>query len=193
MAKLTAKQQRFCDEYLIDLNATQAAIRAGYSPKGMNKRVSRMMANEGIQAYIKERQKELEERTEITQDSVLHELALIAFAKASDYARVVEKDAMVEVDGNMVPVLDEDGNQVKYRTVEPILTDELTEDQKKAIAVIKKGRDGFEIKPYSKIQALELLGKHLGMFTEKVEVKNTTPNAFEGLTTEELKKLIDDV
>ena len=193
MAKLTAKQQRFCDEYLIDLNATQAAIRVGYSPKGMNKRVSRMMANEGIQAYIKERQKELEERTEITQDSVLHELALIAFAKASDYARVVEKDAMVEVDGNMVPVLDEDGNQVKYRTVEPILTDELTEDQKKAIAVIKKGRDGFEIKPYSKIQALELLGKHLGMFTEKVEVKNTTPNAFEGLTTEELKKLIDDV
>lgn len=193
MAKLTAKQQRFCDEYLIDLNATQAAIRAGYSPKGMNKRVGRMMANEGIQAYIKERQKELEERTEITQDSVLHELALIAFAKASDYARVVEKDAMVEVDGHMVPVLDEDGNQVKYRTVEPILTDELTEDQKKAIAVIKKGRDGFEIKPYSKIQALELLGKHLGMFTEKVEVKNTTPNAFEGLTTEELKKLIDDV
>ena len=193
MAKLTAKQQRFCDEYLIDLNATQAAIRAGYSPKGMNKRVSRMMANEGIQAYIKERQKELEERTEITQDSVLHELALIAFAKASDYARVVEKDAMVEVDGHMVPVLDEDGNQVKYRTVEPILTDELTEDQKKAIAVIKKGRDGFEIKPYSKIQALELLGKHLGMFTEKVEVKNTTPNVFEGLTTEELKKLIDDV
>lgn len=193
MAKLTAKQQRFCDEYLIDLNATQAAIRAGYSPKGMNKRVSRMMANEGIQAYIKERQKELEKRTEITQDSVLRELALIAFAKASDYARVVEKDAMVEVDGNMVPVLDEDGNQVKYRTVEPILTDDLTEDQKKAIAVIKKGRDGFEIKPYSKIQALELLGKHLGMFTEKVEVKNTTPNAFEGLTTEELKKLIDDV
>ena len=59
--------------------------------------------------------------------------------------------------------------------------------------MIKKGRDGFEIKPYSKIQALELLGKHLGMFTEKVEVKNTTPNAFEGLTTEELKKLIDDV
>lgn len=152
-----------------------------------------MLTNANVKTYIQERQKEREKRTEITQDSVLRELALIAFAKASDYARVVEKDAMVEVDGHMVPVLDEDGNQVKYRTVEPILTDELTEDQKKAIAVIKKGRDGFEIKPYSKIQALELLGKHLGMFTEKVEVKNTTPNAFEGLTTEELKKLIDDV
>lgn len=193
MAKLTAKQQRFCDEYLIDLNATQAAIRAGYSKKTANEQGARLLVNVSIQKKISELQKEREKRTEITQDSVLHELALIAFAKASDYARVVEKDAMVEVDENMVPVLDVDGNQVKYRTVEPILTDELTEDQKKAIAVIKKGRDGFEIKPYSKIQALELLGKHLGMFTEKVEVKNTTPNAFEGLTTEELKKLIDDV
>lgn len=193
MAKLTAKQQRFCDEYLIDLNATQAAIRAGYSEKRASEQAYQLLQKTTVQNYIAELQKEREKRTEITQDSVLHELALIAFAKASDYARVVEKDAMVEVDGNMVPVLDEDGNPVKYRTVEPILTDELTEDQKKAIAVIKKGRDGFEIKPYSKIQALELLGKHLGMFTEKVEVKNTTPNAFEGLTTEELKKLIDDV
>ena len=192
MAKLTAKQQRFCDEYLIDLNATQAAIRAGYSKKTANEQGARLLVNVSIQKKIFELQKEREKRTEITQDSVLRELALIAFAKASDYAKVVEKDAMVEVDGNMVPVLDEDGNQVKYRTVEPILTDELTEDQKKAIAVIKKGRDGFEIKPYSKIQALELLGKHLSMFTEKVEVKNTTPNAFEGLTTEELKKLIDN-
>ncbi len=192
MAKLTAKQQRFCDEYLIDLNATQAAIRAGYSKKTANEQGARLLVNVSIQKKISELQKEREKRTEITQDSVLHELALIAFAKASDYAKVVEKDAMVEVEGNMIPVLDEDGNPVKYRTVEPILTDELTEEQKKAIAVIKKGRDGFEIKPYSKIQALELLGRHLGMFTEKVEVKNTTPNAFEGLTTEELKKLIDD-
>lgn len=192
MAKLTAKQQRFCDEYLIDLNATQAAIRAGYSKKTAEQLAYQLLQKTSVQNHIAELQKKREERTEITQDSVLRELALIAFAKASDYAKVVEKDAMVEVEGNMIPVLDEDGNPVKCRTVEPILTDELTEDQKKAIAVIKKGRDGFEIKPYSKIQALELLGRHLGMFTEKVEVKNTTPNAFEGLTTEELKKLIDD-
>lgn len=195
MGAITEKQKRFADEWLIDLNGTRAYKAAYPSVKKdetAKAAASRLLTNVNVKAYIQERQKEREKRTEITQDSVLHELALIAYAKASDYARVVEKDAMVEVDGNMVPVLDEDGNQVKYRTVEPILTDELTEDQKKAIAVIKKGRDGFEIKPYSKIQALELLGKHLGMFTDKVEVKNTTPNAFEGLTTEELKKLIDD-
>lgn len=196
MGAITEKQKRFADEWLVDLNGTRAYKVAYPSVKKdetAKAAASRLLTNVNVKAYIQERQKEREKRTEITQDRVLHELALIAFAKASDYARVVEKDAMVEVDGNMVPVLDENGNQVKYRTVEPILTDELTEDQKKAIAVIKKGRDGFEIKPYSKIQALELLGKHLGMFTEKVEVKNTTPNAFEGLTTEELKKLIDDV
>lgn len=196
MGVITEKQKRFADEWLVDLNGTRAYKAAYPSVKKdetAKAAASRLLTNVNVKAYIQERQKEREKRTEITQDSVLRELALIAFAKASDYARVVEKDAMVEVDGNMVPVLDEDGNQVKYRTVEPILTDDLTEDQKKAIAVIKKGRDGFEIKPYSKIQALELLGKHLGMFTEKVEVKNTTPNAFEGLTTEELKKLIDDV
>jgi phage terminase small subunit len=196
LGAITEKQKRFADEWLVDLNGTRA-YKVAYPSvkKDETARVnaSRLLTNANVKTYIQERQKEREKRTEITQDSVLRELALIAFAKASDYAKVVEKDAMVEVDGNMVPVLDEDGNQVKYRTVEPILTDELTEDQKKAIAVIKKGRDGFEIKPYSKIQALELLGKHLGMFTEKVEVKNTTPNAFEGLTTEELKKLIDDV
>lgn len=196
MGAITEKQKRFADEWLVDLNGTRA-YKVAYPSvkKDETARVnaSRLLTNANVKTYIQERQKEREKRTEITQDSVLRELALIAFAKASDYAKVVEKDAMVEVDGNMVPVLDEDGNQVKYRTVEPILTDELTEDQKKAIAVIKKGRDGFEIKPYSKIQALELLGKHLGMFTDKVEVKNTTPNAFEGLTTEELKKLIDDV
>lgn len=196
MGAITEKQKRFADEWLVDLNGTRAYKAAYPSVKKdetAKAAASRLLTNVNVKVYIQERQKEREKRTEITQDRVLHELALIAFAKASDYARVVEKAAMVEVDGNMVPVLDEDGNQVKYRTVEPILTDELTEDQKKAIAVIKKGRDGFEIKPYSKIQALELLGKHLGMFTEKVEVKNTTPNAFEGLTTEELKKLIDDV
>lgn len=192
MAKLTAKQQRFCDEYLIDLNATQAAIRAGYSKKTANEQGARLLANVSIQKYIETRKKDRKKRIEITQDRVVEELSYIAFAKASDYAKVIEKDAMVEVEGNMIPVLDEDGNPVKYRTVEPILTDELTEEQKRAIATIKRGRDGFEIKPYDKVRALELLGKHLGMFTDKVEVSGDTSNPFAGLTTEELKKMIDD-
>ena len=64
--------------------------------------------------------------------------------------------------------------------------------QKKALAVIKKGRDGFEVKPYDKVRALELLGKHLGMFTEKVDLSGQVNNPFAGLSTEDLKKLIND-
>lgn len=192
MAKMTEKQQRFCDEYLIDLNATQAAIRAGYSKKTANEQGARLLAKVSVQKYIAERKADRVERTEITQDMVLKELAIIAFSNAADYASVIEKDAMVEVNGVTVPLEDADGNPIKYRTVEPVLTSELTEEQKKALSVIKKGKDGFEVKPYDKVRALELLGKHLGMWTEKVEVSGEMSNPFEGLTTDELKKLIDN-
>lgn len=171
MAKLTAKQQRFCDEYLIDLNATQAAIRAGYSEKTAMEQGYQLLQKTSVQEYIQERKADRVERTEITQDMVLRELAIIAFSNAADYASIVEKDAMVEVNGVTVPLEDGDGNPIKYRTVEPVLTSDLTEEQKKALAVIKKGRDGFEVKPYDKVRALELLGKHLGMWTERVEVE----------------------
>lgn len=168
---LTAKQQRFCDEYLIDLNATQAAIRAGYSEKTAYSAGQRMLKKVEVQTYINVRQIDRIERTEITQDKVLQELALIAFSNAADYASVVEKEAMVEVEGNMQPMYDSEGNAIKYRTVEPILTEKLNENQKRALAVIKKGRDGFEIRPHDKVRALELLGKHLGMWTDKVEIE----------------------
>lgn len=173
---LTNKQKRFCEEYLIDLNATQAAIRAGYSPKTAEQTASRLLRNVKVQEYIAKRQKELSRSTEITQERVIKELALIAFSNNADYAHVVEKKMKTEVGGALVDVLDEDGNPVTYRTVEPVLTEELTEEQKRALAVIKKGRDGLEVKSCDKVKALELLGKHLGIFTEKIEanVNDTT-------------------
>lgn len=192
MAKLNDRQKRFCDEYLVDLNATQAAIRAGYTAKYANTNAFKLLQNTAIKEYIQQRQTERSERTEITQDMVLRELAIIAFSNAADYASVVEKQATVEVEGTVVPLFDEEGNPQMYRTVEPVLTSDLTEDQKKALAVIKKGRDGFEVKPYDKVRALELLGKHLGMFTEKVDLTGQVSNPFAGLSTEDLKKLIDD-
>jgi phage terminase small subunit len=173
---LTDKQKRFCEEYLIDLNATQAAIRAGYSPKTAEQTASRLLRNVKVQEYIAKRQKELSRSTEITQERVIKELALIAFSNNADYAHVVEKKMQVEAGGALVDVLDKDGNPVMYRTVEPVLTEELTEEQKRALAVIKKGRDGLEVKSCDKVKALELLGKHLGIFTDKIEanVNDTT-------------------
>ena len=188
--KLTEKQKRFCDEYLIDLNATQAAIRAGYSPKGMNKRVTRMMANEGIMNYIQQHIKDREKRTEITQDKVLKELAAIAFSNGSNYAKVVEKKAYNE---KGEPIIDEEtGQQLTYKVVDMVLTDDLSDIDKKAIASIKRGKNGIEVSTCDKVRALELLGRHLGMFTNKVEVSGNVNNPFENLTTEELLKLASD-
>ena len=173
---LTAKQKRFCDEYLIDLNATQAAIRAGYSEKTAYRTGADNLRKPQIEEYIAKRQKELSRSTEITQERVIKELALIAFSNNADYAHVVEKKMKAEVGGALVAVLDDDGKPVMYRTVEPVLTEELTEEQKRALAVIKKGREGLEVKSCDKVKALELLGKHLGIFTDKIEanVNDTT-------------------
>lgn len=180
---LTAKQKRFCDEYLIDLNATQAAIRAGYSEKTAYRTGADNLKKPQIEEYIAKRQKELSRSTEITQERVIKELALIAFSNNADYAHVVEKKMQVEAGGALVDVLDKDGKPVMYRTVEPVLTEELTEEQKRALAVIKKGRDGLEVKSCDKVKALELLGKHLGIFTDKIEanVNDTTRSELQEL------------
>lgn len=76
---LSDKQRVFVDEYLVDLNATQAAIRAGYSPKTANEQGARLLAKVSIQAELSERMKAREQRTEITQDRVLQEIARVAF------------------------------------------------------------------------------------------------------------------
>lgn len=174
---LTEKQVRFVDEYLVDLNATQAAVRAGYSAKYANTNAFKLLQNTAIKEYLQKRQQDRTTRTEITQDFVLRELMDIASVNATDYARVVEKNATGEVNGQIIQLYDAEGNPVMYRTVEPLLTEELTETQKKALAVIKKGRDGFEIKPYDKLKVLELLGRHLGMWDKKTEMDNEEQRA----------------
>jgi phage terminase small subunit len=167
MARLTDRQRKFCDEYLIDLNYEQAAIRAGYSPRYARGNAHKLVANSCIKAEIDKRMSKREKRTEITQDFVLKELVDLLSVNATDYIHVVEKQASVEVNGEYIELYDRDGNPVKYRTLEPVLTEELTEKQKKAIATIKKGRDGFEINTYDKTELLKLLGAHLGLWNKK--------------------------
>lgn len=83
--KLTEKQKRFCDEYLIDLNATQAAIRAGYSEKTAEQMGYQLLQKTSVQEHLQKRLSDRSERTAITQDRVLNELAKVGFAKAADY------------------------------------------------------------------------------------------------------------
>src|SRR5438105_8689072 len=76
---LTAKQRRFVEEYLIDLNATKAAERAGYSAKTANEQGAQLLGNAKIQAAIGAAEEERSERTAVTQDRVLREVAAMAF------------------------------------------------------------------------------------------------------------------
>ena len=159
---MTEKQKIFANEYLIDLNATRA-YRVAYPSVKKDETAAaaatRMLRNVKVAAYIQERLRERQKRTEITQDRVLQELAAIAFAKATDYAEV------------------EDGQVIIKDTVN------LDEQQVKAIAGIKEGKYGIEVKLNDKEKALELLGRHLGMFKDRMEVS--------GL--EEEKKKLGDI
>ena len=185
MAKMTERQKRFCNEYLIDLNVTQAAIRAGYTPKYANKKAYELLDKLEIKEYLDKKMKDREQRTEITQDKVVNELAAIAFSNASDFFKVVDKT--VTVGGSIV--LDDEGNPRTYKDVEFVNTDKLSEANKKVISSIKQGSNGLEIKLNDKLKALELLGKHLGMFRDKIELSGNINNPYEGLTTEQLLKI----
>lgn len=87
---MTAKQQRFCDEYLIDLNATQAAIRAGYTEKYANTNASKLLQNTTIQEFIKQRMAEKESELIAQQDEVLKYLTSVMRGKAEAEVVVVE-------------------------------------------------------------------------------------------------------
>lgn len=180
--RLTAKQKRFIEEYLVDLNATQAAIRAGYSKKTAAAIGAENLEKPHIAAEIQRRMAERQKRTEVTQDRVVKELARLAFANAADFVTVRKHD-MVLGDGSVVAV---DGAVVKD-------TSELTADQQAAIAGIKQGANGVELKLCDKLKALELLGRHMGMFTDKLDVQTAvTANPFAELSTDELRQLIRD-
>ena len=134
MAKLTAKQSRFVEEYLIDLNATQAAIRAGYSEKTAKQIGSRLLTNVDVQAAVSEGQEARAERTEITQDYVL-----------TTIHSTIERCRQAE------PVF--------YKNGDPVMCE--TEDGEVVPA--------YTFQANAALKGCELLGKHLGMFTEKVE------------------------
>lgn len=157
--KLTPKQMRFVDEWLIDFNGKQAAIRAGYSAKTAEATAARLLRNVKVQAEISRRQKDLQRRTEVTQDRVVKELARIAFANIADYLHVETQTRTKD-----------DGTEVTYQIVMLSETEDLSVDQRAALANVKQSVNGVEIKLHDKIKALELLGRHIGMFNDKLSL-----------------------
>lgn len=159
---MTDKQNRFCEEYLIDLNATQAVIRAGYSTKGASVTGAKLLTNTKIRARIDAAMAAQSRRTGISADRVVRELARLAFVNPSD-------------------VIDTNKATVKH---------DASRDDTAAISSIKiKVSDSEqgssierEIRLTDKNKALELLGRHLGMFNDKLNV-----------TGDAVVKIIDDV
>ncbi|MEI8200539.1 MAG: terminase small subunit [Eubacteriales bacterium] len=155
MGRINAKQKKFVDEYLIDLNATQAAIRAGYSNKCAGSIGEENLKKPEIVRVIDARMAELSKRTGVNLDRIVLELAKIAFFNITDVVNI--DDATVKGDSSredMACIA-----SVKVKTV-PTSDGMITE---------------WEVKAYDKIKALELLGKHLGMFTDRVRFEGAIP------------------
>jgi len=160
------KQLRFVEEYIIDLNATQAAIRAEYSEKTAYSVGQRLLKNAEIQKAVQAAMHRRSERTEVTQDRVVAELAKIAFAKFTDYADYKTLLRIIEYNDDGEPV---------YDWVPTVIAKDSEEIDSSAIQEVSVGRDGtFKFKLYNKLDALEKLGRHTGAFLDKPETDAAT-------------------
>lgn len=136
---LKPKQQRFVAEYLVDLNATKAAIRAGYSPQSAHVTSSRLLAKQDVRAHI---ELVMAKMLGITKLSIIEELAAIAFHDIGDYV------TWTECDFRITP------------------SNELTDWQRKAVASVRQARREpgcLELKLHDKLKALVLLARVLGL------------------------------
>ena len=160
MAKMTKKQQRFVEEYLIDLNATQAAIRAGYSVDTAKEIGCENLTKPNIQEAIGKEMAERSKRTGVNQDRVVLELAKIAFVNPKNL--INSKDASIKADAT-----DDDLACVQSIKVKTMYGDKGTSVER-------------EVKLYDKQRALEQLGKHLGMWNDKIDVNVAVPVVIAG-------------
>lgn len=147
---MTKKQKRFVEEYLIDLNATQAAIRAGYSPDTAGSIGNENLKKPEICACIEKAMAERSKRTGVCADRVVQELAKIAFLNLRDV--IDPKTAAVREDAS-----DEDTAALQSIKV------------KKSYSETGESIER-EAKAADKLKALELLGRHLGMWNDKLDV-----------------------
>lgn len=153
---LTAKQQRFVAEYLIDLNATQAAIRAGYSAKNANVDGPRLLANAGISVAVAKGKTQQLQTAELSAARVLEELRRLAF---------IDMRSFFDANGNIKPV------------------NELTAEQGSALAglevIIKNAEAGdgvtdrvHKFKVWDKTRAIEMLAKHYKLLTDVIQIED---------------------
>jgi len=176
--ELTDKQRLFIEEYLLDLNATQAAIRAGYSEDTARQQGSRLLSNVNIQKEIKKAKQERIERTKITQDRVLKELSKIGFADINDFLRFGTEKTVIGRDESGEPITDY-ANVVELKDSQEVDGSVISEVQ------LKDGKLKFKL--HDKMKALNDIGRHLGMFNDKLDI-TTNGESVNQMTPEEREK-----
>lgn len=159
MSELTDKQKKFCEEFLIDFNGTQAAIRAGYSKKTAFVQASRLLSNAKVSEYLDVRRQRIMNKLEISQERTMQEIGRIAF---SDIRKLFNEN------GELLPFkdLDEDSASV-LASVETEELFEGTGKERHSIGVSRK------IKLHNKVSALEMLAKHFKIFSDAPTNNNT--------------------
>lgn len=159
-ADLPPRQQRFVEEYLIDLNATRAAIRAGYSPRSAEVEGSRLLSNAKVAEAVARAKAERSARTGLHADRVLEELAAIGFARMPDFAAWGGTDQM------QLKPSSELSEHSAAAIAQVVETEKFVKSMDRGESLWSRERS---IKLHDKVATLKLLGQHVGLFTDKVE------------------------
>jgi phage terminase small subunit len=179
MGKLTPKQERFVAEYLIDLNATQAAIRAGYLIKTARQQGSRLLTNADIAQAVQNGRKEVTEQLEVDSRWVLQRWIEIATADPNDLIQYRRGGACADCwDAEDVGKVDPRPDCVKCHgegrgSVFVHDTRNLKGGARKLYAGVQLGKDGIKVLMRDQDAALANIARHLGMFKDKVEHSGT--------------------
>lgn len=177
---MTPKQERFVEEYLIDLNATQAAIRAGYSANTAHVIGPENLGKPEIAEALAKARAKLSERTEITTDSVLKELAKIGFANMDDY---------ITVGSNGDPFVDlSEMDRDKAAAISEVTVEDFKDGRGEETRDVRK----IKFKLLDKRAALVDIGKHLGMFNDRLQLtgKDGGPIQTESVSDTEIARQI---
>ena len=158
IAELNPKQEQFCREYLLDFNATQAAIRAGYSPKTANEQGAQLLAKLSVAQRIEELTAARAETLAVKVNDVVAELARMGFANILDYVTITER-GHAYVDLSKM-------TREQAAAIGELTSEEYVEGKGEDARLVKRTK----IKLVDKRGPLELLGKHLGMFPTKVDL-----------------------
>lgn len=163
---LAPRQRRFVDEYVINLNATRAALAAGYSEKTADVQGCNLLKNLKVANAIQKALDKRAAKVEITQEMVLRELAKIGFADIRKAVTWGTTEMRVVDDGDD----ESEPKTAPYHGLALKAADEIDDDTAAAISEVSEGRDGLKVKFHDKQAALVNIGRHLGMFKDKTEL-----------------------